>query len=282
MLCGSCKNKTSTERCSSKALKNLQFCGKHARSKNPRLWSEANSLEPRAILIQKIWRGWNVRYLLDISGPGVLKRSICHNEEDVIICTERDKIHPLDYFAFFEDDKVFCFDIRSIFQISLSKLQPENPYTRQQLSLDTRKRMKECIYYRESRRLPLFHDPLYLTDSDKVFEMRWMRISQMLEESLFIDINPMFFVALNRAQLWEFTAILRSKLLLWAKEHSSIHSRRNIYYAWIHTCWRHQTLELTDTKKICRYLGGCLLKIMRDAKQPHDLCFKILSARHSL
>ena len=280
MLCNSCKNKTSTERCGSPALKNLSFCGKHAKTKNPRLWSVVNSAGDSAIKIQKIWRGWIVRYLLDISGPGVLKRSICHNSEDVV--TSEEKIHPSNYFAFHEDSKVFWFDIRTIYQISIAKLQPENPYTRCPLTIDTRKRLKECIYYRECRRLPLFHDPMYLTDMDKIFEMRWMMIGQMLEESLFIDINPMFFVALNRTQLWEFTALLRDSLLIWAKEHKSVHSRRNIYYVWIHTCWRRQTLEVLTSKQVCHYLGGALLKILKDSKQPHDLCFKILGARYSL
>jgi hypothetical protein len=112
--------------------------------------------------------------------------------------------------------------------------------------------------------------------------MRWMMIGQMLEESLFIDINPMFFVALNRTQLWEFTALLRDSLLIWAKEHKSVHSRRNIYYVWIHTCWRRQTLEVSTPKQVCHYLGGALLKILKDSKQPHDLCFKLLSARYAL
>ena len=280
MLCGSCKNKTSNERCPSKALKNLQFCGKHAKSKNPRLWADVNPVAESAIKIQKIWRGWFVRYLLDMAGPGVLKRSLCHNEEDVI--TSEEKVHPFNYFAFHEDGKVFWFDIKSIFQLSLDKLKPINPYTRQELSLETRKRMKECIYYREVRLLPLFYDPLYLTDSDKVLAMRWTMISQMLEESLFIDINPMFFIALNRTQLWEFTAMLRNSLLLWAKEHKNVHSRRNIYYVWAHSCWRRQTLEAATPKQVCHYLGGCLLKILKDCKQPYEVCFKILSARHSL
>lgn len=280
MLCNSCKNKTSTERCSAKALKNLSFCGKHAKSKNPRLWSAVNSTGDSAIKIQKIWRGWIVRYILRLAGPGVLKRSLCHNTEDVV--TSEEKVHPFDYFAFHEDSKIFWFDIRSLFQISIAKLQPENPYTRCPLTLDTRKRLKEAIYYRESRLLPLFHDPLYLADMDKIFEMRWMRVSQMLEESLFIDINPMFFIALNRTQLWEFTALLRDKLLLWAKEHKNVNSRRNIYYLWIHTCWRRQTMEIADTKQVCRYLGACLLKILKDCKSPYDVAFKILSARHSL
>lgn len=280
MLCNSCKNKNSTERCGSPALKNLQFCGKHVKSKSPRLWSVVNSAGDSAVKIQKVWRGWIVRYLHDLSGPGVLKRSLCHNEDDVI--TAEDKVHPSDYFAFHEDGKVFWFDIKSIFQLSINELKPTNPYTRQELSLDTRKRLKECIYYRELRRLPLFHDPLYLTDRDKLFTMHWMMISQMLEENLFIDINPLFFTALNRTQLWEFTALLRDLILVWAKEHNGIHSRRNIYYIWIQACWRRQTMEIADTMQVCRYLGACLLKILKDCKRPYDICFKLLSARYNL
>ena len=108
MLCNSCKNKNSTERCGSPALKNLQFCGKHVKSKTPRLWSVVNSAGDSAVKIQKVWRGWIVRYLHDLSGPGVLKRSLCHNEDDVI--TAEDKVHPSNYFAFHEDGKVFWFD----------------------------------------------------------------------------------------------------------------------------------------------------------------------------
>jgi hypothetical protein len=280
MLCSSCKNKTSMERCRSPSLKNLSFCGKHAKTKTPRLWAVINSGSDKAIKIQKIWRGWIVRHILALAGPGVLKRSVCHNTEDLV--TLEEKVYPCDYFAFEEDGKIFWFDIRSLFQMSIDKLQPENPYTRSKLTLETRKRLKEAIYYRESRNLLLFHDPLYLTDINKLFEMRWMMISQMLEEHLFVDINPMFFVSLNRTQLWEFTAMLRNSILLWAREHKNVNSRRNIYYVWISTCWKRQTLEIATSKQVCHYLGGTLLKILKDMKQPHDLCFKLLSARYSL
>ena len=281
MLCNSCKNKTSTERCQSKALKNLQFCGKHVKSKKPRLWSDVNQVGEGVKKIQKVWRGWIVRYVLSLAGPGVLKRSLCHNSEDVV--TSEEKVHPSDYFAFHEDGKVFWFDIKSIFQLSINQLKPTNPYTRQEISIDARKRLKECIYYREVRQLPLFHDPLYLTDPDKVFTMRWMMISQMLEENLFIEVNPIFFTALNRTQVWEFTALLRDLILVWAKEHNNVHSRRNIYYIWVQTCWRRLTMEITtDAKTIYHYVGACLLKMMKDCKRPHDICFKILSARYNL
>jgi hypothetical protein len=279
MLCNSYKNSKSTERCPSKALKNLSFCGKHAKVKTPRLWTESKPNIDCAIKIQKWWRGSILRYILSLAGPGVLNRKKCHNEEDVVTCIEKERVHPLNYFAFEEDGKIFWFDLRSLFQLCLEKLQPENPYTRQKLSLETRKRFKEYTNFRKGY---LFHDPLYLQDRDKVIAMRWMLICQMLEESLFIDLSPMFFVALNRTQLWEFTAILRTKLLNWAKEHNTIHSRRNIYYVWISTCFRRQTLEVATTNQVCYYLGGALLKILKDVKIPYDMCLKILEARHSL
>jgi hypothetical protein len=282
MLCSSCKNSKSTERCPAPALKNLLFCGKHAKVSKPRLWAEANPTGPQAILIQKIWRGWIVRYRMNLAGPGVLNRKICHNEEDVITYIERDKIHPFDYFGFHEDDKVFCFDVRSLFQLSIDKLQPENPYTRQQLSLDTRKRLKNVIYRRGIRRLPLFYDRMYDADEEKLFNMRWMMISQFLEEHLFVDLNPMFFTALNRTQLWEFTGLLRNNLMIWAKEHKDQNSRRILYYIWINMCWKRQTLSIESEQQVCQYLGKALLKMLMDAKNPYDVCFKILSARHSL
>jgi len=282
MLCKSCKNSKSTEQCSSPALKNLSFCGKHAKVSKPRLWIEVNPTGPQATLIQKIWRGWITRYRIDIAGPGVLNRKICHNEEDVVTYTEREKIHPLDYFGFFEDEKVFCFDVRSIFQLSIEKLQPENPYTRQQLTLDTRKRLKDVIYRRGIRHISIFHDKMYLANEEKVFDMRWMMISQFLEEHLFMDLNPMFFTALNRTQLWEFTALLRNSLLQWAKEHSNPNSRRIMYYIWANMCWKRQTLSVESEKEVCQYVGKALLKMLMDSKKPYDICFKILSARHSL
>jgi hypothetical protein len=252
--------------------------------KNPRLWSDANiSKVIPVVRIQKLWRGWVIRNMIKTAGPGVLKRSECHNEEDVVTCIEKDKVHPLDYFSFTEDGKIFWFDFRSIYQISLDKAQPENPYTRRQISLCDRNRLRDCIRYREYyRKEPLFHDPGYLADPNRVLAMRWTLICQMLEESLFIDLNPMLFLALNRSQLWEFTALLRDSLKTWALEHKDMTSRRYVYFLWVHTSWKRQTLEVASTNQVCFYLGACLLKIMKDCKRPYDLCFKILSARHSL
>jgi len=280
MLCSACKNKRSTDRCTSKALKNLQFCGKHAKTKDPKLWAQVNEVDDQITKIQKVWRGWIVRHLLRLAGPGVLKKSVRHNEEDVV--TYETFIHPMNYFSFEEDSKVYWFDIRTIFQLCIAELEPTNPYTRSKLTLDTRKRMKEFVFHRGFRNLPLFHDTAYLQTPEKLFSMRWMVISQMIEESLSIDVNPMFFIALNSTQLMEFTALLRQLIYIWAREHRTLHSRRNMYHFWISDLFRRQLLGDLSSKQTCHYLGGVLLKILKDSKTPHDMCFKILSARYNL
>jgi hypothetical protein len=280
MLCSACKNKSSNDRCTLKALKNLKFCGKHAKSKAPRLWAQVNEVDDKITKIQKLWRGWIVRYMLSLAGPGVLKKSLRHNEEDVI--TYEQFVRPIDYFAFEEDGKVFWFDIRSIFQMSIAELEPINPYTRCKLTLDTRKRIKECVFHRGFRNLPLFHDTMYLKNQEHLFAMRWMLISQMLEESLSIDVNPMFFIALNTTQLIQFTAVLKNSLYVWARQHNTIHSRRNNYHFWMSNLLRRGLLGDLSSKQLCHYIGGVLLKILKDSKTPHDFCFKILSARYNL
>jgi len=282
MLCSACRNKTSTERCPSKALKNLLFCGKHAKSKNVRLWAEVNSVGDHATLIQKVWRGYRIRSLIRLAGPGVLCRKDCHNEEDFFTCEEREKVHPMNYFGLTESGKLYWFDIRSIFQWSVENLKPTNPYTKQDLSLDDRKRMKECVYRRELTPLPLFHDVSYTLNRDKLYAMRWIMISQFLEEQLFEEFNPMNFAVLNRTQVWTFTQLLRDQMLIYARRHKSVHSRRNMYYVWLANCFRRQTFDIATAHSVLMYLGGTILRILKDCKDPHEICFEILSARHRL
>lgn len=280
MLCTSCKNKSSNERCLSPALKNLQFCGKHAKAKNPRIWSVVNSTGRHAILIQKIWRGWIVRHILKLAGSGVLKRSICNNEEDVV--TFESKVHPFDFFSFEEDGFVYWFDAKTLLQITINHIKPSNPYTRKEMSIETRKRFKEFIVHRRFWHRTLFHEPSYIRDQDKLLFMYWVTICQILEENIFIEVNPTMFLLLNQAQLWTFVGVLRHVLLMWAKEHKTPHSPRNFYYIWIHNCWKYQTYSLEPIKPTLITVGKTLLKILEASKHNYEVCFKIVSALHSL
>ena len=280
MLCNSCRNKASNERCPSFALKNLQFCGKHAKAKNPRLWSVVNSADRHAIVIQKMWRGWIVRHMLRLAGSGVLKRSVCHNGEDVV--TFESNVHPFDYFSFEEEKFIYWFDAKTLYQITISNAKPLNPYTRKELSLETRQRLKEFTTHRKFRNREMFHEPRYLADRDKLLFMYWISICQSLEENLFIELNPSMFLLLNQAQLWTFVGLLRHDLLMWAKEHKSVQSQRNLYYIWIHNCWKYQTYTLDPNNVILTNVGKTILKILDTSKHNYEICFKILTALHSL
>ena len=277
MLCSAYKNKTSESRCSAKPLFGLQFCGTHARSKSKRLWIGDQSVS--IVKLQKIWRGYSVRLRLKLAGPGVLKRSLCHNEEDLISCDEKDSVHPFDYFAITENDKIFWFDVRTIFQWSLQSLHPSNPYTKTELNSETRHRLKECVYYREVSKAPIFHDLTILQDREKMFDTRWVLISQIMEENLFTEVDPMLLLGINRLQFWEFTGKIRELMMHW--KNSPKYSRHYNYYKRITTCWKEQ-LELTTRATIAYYIGGVLLDFLKSCKKPYDICFMILSARARL
>jgi hypothetical protein len=83
-LCESCKNKNSLDRCSSPALKGLLYCGKHAKVKNPRVWKIINKLDGKVTLITKIWRGYHLRKLLKLAGPGLFNKSLCVNQDELV------------------------------------------------------------------------------------------------------------------------------------------------------------------------------------------------------
>lgn len=127
MSCISCKNKSSTERCPSKPLLGSQFCGKHIRCKNPRVWTQVNNIDKHIVKIQSFWRGWWLRNQLKLAGPGVLQRKVIHNEDELVTCDSVSSIHPLDYFAFEEGGKIYAFDIRSLITWFHKGTQPINP-----------------------------------------------------------------------------------------------------------------------------------------------------------
>ena len=129
------------------------MCGKHAKAKNPRVWAEICRLDKNAVLIQKIWRGYSVRWWLELAGPGVLKRSLCHNEEELVTLDEKTSTHPFDYFGFEENGNVYWFDVRSIAENSNMNIEPLNPYTREPLSMNTRKRLRHLCLRRYRKQL---------------------------------------------------------------------------------------------------------------------------------
>jgi hypothetical protein len=276
MICTSYKNKTSTERCSAKALKNLTFCGKHSKVKKPRIWVDTNAINRNIVNIQKLWKGYRIRSYLKLCGPGVLDRTKCHNEEELFEFNEKEKQYPLDYFAFEEADKIYWFDFKSIIQWTLEN--PTNPYTKQTLTSDTMKRLRECMFRRELMGMECFHNQSeYITIGIK-FANTWKLICQVLNDQFHTGITPAVFTGLDPVSIWSITSIIRNSMLMYAREHTTVGSRRVYYYVWLGKCLRLQSIN--DPANSSRYLGNTLLRILKDSKEQTDVCFQIISARH--
>ena len=281
MKCGSCKNVRSDEQCENKPLKGLKMCGKHIRCKNPRIWKDVNNLDSKAIMIQKTWRGYVIKHWLRNAGPGVLNRSICHNDEELVTLDEKNQVSPLDYFSFEENGKVYWFDVRSISENSMLKVEPLNPYTREPLTIETRKRLRRLCFQRNRKHLDNIHDVANVRNVDEVILSVWTNVCQIIIENGFFDMSPLYFISLNKTRLFIFNTIIQKDLVAWAAEHTSKQSRRNRYVFWMKRLIGEFTPEI-DCKRLTYLTGRVLTTILNDCYDNYGICFIIMSALHRL
>jgi len=277
VLCASCKNKTSTEQCPSQAMKGLLFCGKHAKTKTRRLWADVNNGNQKATTIQKIWRGYFIRHRLTLAGEGVLKRLNCHNTEELVTMDEKEKIHPLDYFSFREAEKLWWFDVRSLYHILKRSAKPENPYTRQPLTIETRRRLRDACRIRKKLAIENYHDPPKPELFDTLVNEKWLTICQIIEENGFFDMNHMMFCSLNRSQLFVFLNLVQMDIVAFATEHS-IRSKRYNYIHWVRTCLSNFEKNRTNRLQCSWAVSKVLLSILYDCPENYPICFIIVSA----
>uniref|UniRef100_A0A6C0AIK3 Uncharacterized protein n=1 Tax=viral metagenome TaxID=1070528 RepID=A0A6C0AIK3_9ZZZZ len=277
VLCASCKNKTSTEQCPSQAMKGLLFCGKHAKTKTRRLWADVNNGNQKATTIQKIWRGYFIRHRLTLAGEGVLKRLNCHNTEELVTMDEKEKIHPLDYFSFREAEKLWWFDVRSLYHILKRSAKPENPYTRQPLTIETRRRLRDVCRIRKKLAIENYHDPPRPELFDTLVNEKWLTICQIIEENGFFDMNHMMFCSLNRSQLFVFLNLVQMDIVAFATEHS-IRSKRYNYIHWVRTCLSNFEKNRTNRLQCSWAVSKLLLSILYDCPENYPICFIIVSA----
>jgi hypothetical protein len=270
--CLSCKNKTSFDRCQALTIPGLGFCGRHARSKNPRIWSVVNQVDPKAIRIQKMWRGYDVRRRLSLAGPGVLKRSVCHNEDELVLLEDKTKVHPFDYFAFEEGGKVWWFDIRSIIGCLNAALVPLNPYTRQPLSIETRRRLRTLYMYRIRMKVATLH-PSAPKTPEELLNIQWLRLSQILVENGFEDARPALFNRLGKSQMYILLSYIWRDMSELAKEHPTTSIR-----------YRYARSLKRDYEMFYRYshpqlqFATSLVRLLLHSVEPYPICFVIMSA----
>jgi hypothetical protein len=280
MKCAGCKNKTSEDQCPNKPLKGLIFCGKHARSKNVRVWKDVNNLDVKAVMIQKIWKGYNLRSWLKLAGPGVLNRKICHNAEELYSFDDIKSISPLDYFAFEEDSKIYAFDIRSITEANILNVNPTNPYNRQLLTNDTRQRMRKICIRRQRRKMPNLRDetPKLL---GHIIRCSWVCVCQIIGENGFFDMSPEYFISMNRTQFVIFITLIRNDTLAWASENKRADTRKYRYAHWLKRILGEYNAG-ANAHRLSYLSSKVLTTILNDFPDPYAVCFIIMSAMHRL
>jgi hypothetical protein len=261
------------DQCSSNALKGFLFCGKHLKMKHKRLWSDVSPNRNEATNIQRIWKGHFVRRWIKLAGAGCLKRGDCHNDEELVTMESKTKVDPFSYFSIVEANKIYWFDICSINQ--WIKTSSTNPYTRQNLILEDRRRLREICRMRRKLQIGNLHK------IDHSISSKWIDICQIIEENGFFDMNHLFFQSLTRSHLHDFLVILMKDLVALASG-KSVTSRYHLYIEWIKLRIENFNRYKFTTLDLSEKVANTILVILYDCVNNFDICYAIVSTRYKL
>ena len=276
MSCLACKNKTSTDRCESKALSKFAYCGRHMRCKKPNAWIASRPTLLRILIrFQARCRGFIARVPIRTAGLGVLRRSLCHNDDEIITMDGKTEVHPHDYFSIEEDGKVWWFDQRSMFQWSQKELDVRNPYTRTILSKEDTRRLRKLCVYRRKHGLPLYHEGQY--PAMTVIERRdnkWLRVAQILREHEY-DIHHEHFISLDYPHLLMIVNTLTEDTRWWHSHTSDPIVYK--YHNWLKNMRNVMHTYESMTRLSCD-IGTLLLSSLYDVHAPGELAYYIITA----
>jgi hypothetical protein len=202
--CAAVKNKTSTDRCAFGALLGYNVCGVHARSKTVHLWADVHKEKiKRFTKVQALYRGWCVRRVLVLAGPGVLKRAGCVNDDDLVTCESKERQHPMSYFGIEEAGKIWWFDFGTAWEWCIRTVTPLNPYTNVPFQHADLARLRKIHLYRRRKRLVV---PTPSRDLPENIRRRWTVLAQIFRGFGFEDTHPEQFANLNHQNM---TAMFR-------------------------------------------------------------------------
>ena len=102
--------------------------------------------------IQSLWRGKQLRNIINTIGYAGISKHLCHNQEDFFTFESIFEIPEEFVFSYKDQDNfVYYFDIRSFRKLTLND--NKNPYTRNDLPLKAVKAMKARIKYLKDNKL---------------------------------------------------------------------------------------------------------------------------------
>lgn len=197
------------------------FCSRH--SKNPvRFQSRQAASLVRVVTrqdtqavrrIQTFWRRWSAFRRFQRQGPAANHRPLAQNETELYSLDPLNTIPPMFFFSFADSSKcIWAFDIRSLSHILTQSPQESlNPYTREQITLETMAKLQERIAWLRERRYPV----LYATGENLTAAQMWSQ--KVLEtfltlESLGYRASCRWFEDLNEE---DHTDFYRKMYLLW-------------------------------------------------------------------
>lgn len=274
MRCASVRKKGSTEQCSAKPVLGHTLCGRHAKCKHPTLWSDIHSTKLKNIpKIQALVRGWLVRVRLKTAGPGVLSRKQCSNDEDLNTYTEKEKVHPYEYFGLEENGKIWWFEFNTIWKWAIRSVNPTNPYTKVPLSMETRNRIRDMWVYGQRSKTPTYEESSNY--QERTFQ-RWTVLCQAFHDNGFGDFNPNLFMRLTRGELHVMFSMIHDDV-------RTIFNDRDLNKQHLlHFCSRCRMTSGINTNLYLLQAPYYLLLMMSFFKNPYPLVFTILSALYRI
>lgn len=112
-----------------KCLGNIRLTG-NKQQLIDRITTRFNEMK-HSIIIQRIFRGWYLRFIQILRGPALKNRSLCTNDSDMATLEPINEITTPFFFSYKDDkDFIYGFDISSIIPHIQNKGKFINPYTR--------------------------------------------------------------------------------------------------------------------------------------------------------
>lgn len=267
--CASVRKKGSHDQCPTRAMSGHTLCGRHAVMKYPILWAPLHKATP-IVRVQALVRGFLLRRRLALAGPGVLSRNALANDEDLFTCESKERLHPLEYFAFEEDGKVWWFNLQGIWSWMARSLEPVNPYTKTPLPADARRRLRSLWRHSYQMKSPL---SLGGKGFEELITLRWNIITQIFRDNGFADIHPRSFFRFSRSEYHAMFALLQQDLRVVLHENDPYRGKL------MRLCQRGLAIRPEcRTQDYILHAGLLLMLMLSVPKDPYVIVFSILSA----
>ena len=271
--CAAVQKKGSIHQCKAKPVFGHTLCGRHAKMKTPVLWTELHKKHYLPIVrIQSVVRGWIVRKYLRLCGKGVLSRKDLINDEDLVTMEDKTKQYPFDFFSIEENGKVWWFDFGTIYIWLLQSHKPVNPYSKQPLQPDVRKRLREIWGYRQRHQMDLPQESEVFGDR---LQGRLNLLCQTFSEFGFDDIHPNVFINLPVSSYYVMFSMIEEDVRVSVSD--TAHYKQTI----LEMCRVGKGyIRLVPAKRYILMSTLRLVLMLSKPKDPYVLVFTILSALH--